>query len=258
MKKILFSLGLIILLAVPAMAFDAAARVETVGKTLLTKNAIAITGVQFVVVENGADNSQYSKTKVVYISKKDLAYAGNDNEVAAVVADTLGHIISGHAAQGQLASLFFETSQDSATSLLNSYKLLKQNKEADVIAVNLMSNANYNPLALIVLLTKQPGTNLEALQAKPANGDRALNIYEYTNYAYPEKAKAGYACNEYKNFLNYATATISARNEKTAKKVSKEIAKYRKNSVSKISKFKTRGGISGWDALYSILTTESK
>ena len=33
----------------------------------------------------------------------------------------------------------------------------------------------------------------------------------------------------------------------------KELKKYRKNSVSQITKFKTRGGISGWDAAYGLL-----
>lgn len=260
MRKILFSLFLSIFLTVPAFAYDAAGRVEEIGKNLLTKNTISITGVKFMVVSGNADNSNYAKTKIVNVSTNDLTYAGNDNEVAAVVADTLGAIISGHAAKGQICSLFAPDSinEDPAVVLLNSYKNLKQNKESDVVAVNLMSNAGYNPLALIVLLVKQPVSSLEALQGKPANGERALNIYEYANFAYPEKTKAGYGCNEYKTFVAYATSTINNRNAKTSKKVKKEIEKYRKNSVSKISKFRTRGGISGWDAVYNILTSTSE
>lgn len=261
MKKILLSLFLGAFLAVPAFAYDAASRVETIGKDLLTKNSIAITGVKFMVVSGAADNSDYAKTKVINISTNDLAFAGNDNEVAAVVADTLGHVIMGHSAQGQIFSLFVPettgTKAEAASTLLNNYNSLKQDKEADVVAVNLMSNANYNPLALIVLLIKQPISSMEVLQGKPANGDRALNIYEYTNYAYPAKVKVGYGCNEYKNFLTYATTTINDRSAKNAKKADKELAKYRKQSVSKISKFKIRGGVSAWDAAYNMLSTEA-
>jgi len=264
MKKVLFSLLLAMFLSIPAFAYDAASRVDAIGKDILVKNAIAITGVKFMVVSGAADNSSYATNKVINISTNDLAYAGNDNEVAAVVADTLGHIISGHAAQGQIYSLFTSEykQDDTASKLLSNYNTSKQNKEADVIAVNLMSNGGYNPLALIVLLVKQPVSNMETLQGKPANGDRALNIYEYANYAYPAKVKAGYGCNEYKNFLTYATTTINARKAKDTKKVNKELDKYRKDSVSKISKFKVRGGVTGWDAAFNLLnnatTTESK
>ena len=33
--------------------------------------------------------------------------------------------------------------------------------------------------------------------------------------------------------------------------------KYRKNSVSQISKFKTRGGLSGWDAAFELLNSSN-
>ena len=32
-----------------------------------------------------------------------------------------------------------------------------------------------------------------------------------------------------------------------------EVKKYRKSSVNQIAKFKTRGGMSGWDAAYGLL-----
>ena len=36
-------------------------------------------------------------------------------------------------------------------------------------------------------------------------------------------------------------------------KVYKDMKKYRKNSVNQVAKFKTRGGMSGWDAAYGLL-----
>jgi len=133
--------------------------------------------------------------------------------------------------------------------------LTKEDKEADVIRINLMANANYNPLASIFVLTRQTQTTWGALLAKPANADRAMNIYDYTAYAYPQKLKAGYSCNEYKNFLTYAQSVLDSRknNKKLASKSLKEVKKYRKYSVAQISKFKTRGGLSTWDAIYGVL-----
>lgn len=262
MKKILVSLFVIGTVSVSAATYNPSSRIQTVGENLLTQNGIPATNVKFMTVSTTADNSNYAESKVVNISTDDLTYAGNDNEVAAVIANELGHIISGHASKGKVVSLLqtatntnITTSNQTATSLVQNYKLSKEDKEADVLSVNLMANAGYNPLAIIVVLTKQAGTYRETIQGKPANADRAMNVYDYANYAYPAKVKSGYGCNEYKNFLTYAETIIASRkeNQKLQTKVDKEMKNYRKNSVSQITKFKTRGGISGWDAAYELL-----
>ena len=264
MKKVLLSLFVAIAITVPSFAaktYNAANRVSTVGSTLLTKNGIPATNVKFTVVSGAVDNSNYVTNKVVNVSSAELAYAGNDNEVAAVVANELGHIITGNASKGKVINLLQAatntniTTNDTTTAIVSNYKYSKEEKEADVVAVNLMANAGYNPLAIIVVLTKQTGTYWEAIQGKPANADRAMNVYDYTGYAYPAKLKAGYACNEYKNFLTYANTVLATRKKmpKLQTKVSRDMKKYRKNSVNQVAKFKTRGGMSGWDAAYGLL-----
>lgn len=264
MKKVLLSLFIAVSIVMPAVSasYNPSDRVQTVGEALLTKNGISATNVKFTVVSGNADNSNYSTGKVVNISSTDLSYTGNDNEVAAVIASQLGHIISGHASKGKVFTLLqavtntdFTPTNQTAATLAQNYKLSKEDKEADVLSVNLMANAGYNPLAIIVVLTKQTGTYWDTLQGKPANADRAMNVYDYTTYAYPAKASAGYNCNEYKNFLAYADTVLTSRkeNKKLQSKVDKEMKKYRKSSVSQITKFKTRGGMSAWDAAYGIL-----
>lgn len=263
MKKVLLSLFVAIAIAIPASAasYDAASRVPTVGAALLTKNSIPASNVKFTVVSGDVDNSNYATNRVVNISSAELSYAGNDNEVAAVVANELGHIISGHASKGKFVNLLQAatdtnvSTNNTAATLASNYQYTKEEKEADVIAVNLMANAGYNPLAIIVVLTKQTGTYWEVLQGKPANAERAMNVYDYTGYAYPAKLKAGYGCTEYKNFLSYANTVLVNRKDdkKQQSKYEKEMSKYRKNSVSQISKFRTRGGLSGWDAAYELL-----
>ena len=264
MKKVLLSLFIAISIAIPASAaaYNPSDRVETVGQALFTKNGIPATNVKFMVVSGNADNSNFAANRTLNISTSDLTYAGNDNEVAAVVASELGHVISGHASKGKVVSLLqaatntnFTPTNQTAAALAQNYQSTKEEKEADVLSVNLMANAGYNPLAIIVVLTKQTGTYWDTLQGKPANADRAMNVYDYTTYAYPAKASAGYNCNEYKNFLAYADTVLTSRkeNKKLQSKVDKEMKKYRKNSVSQITKFKTRGGISGWDAAYGLL-----
>ena len=261
MKKVLLSLFVSVVMAIPVSAatYNAAGRVPAVGQNLLTKNGISATNVKFNVVSDAVDNSKFATNRVVNVSKAELSYAGNDNEVAAVVANELGHIISGHASKGKVVSLFTGdtgVNNASATSTLAaSYAASKENKEADVIAANLMVAANYNPLATIVVLTKMTGTYWEVLQGKPANADRAMNLFNYISYAYPAKVKAGYGCNEYRNFLAYANPIVTERNtnKKMLKKYNKDNAKAQKKSQSQLTKFKTRGGLSGWDAAYELL-----
>ena len=259
MKKILFTVIAAFLLISPSFAaYNASTQTPVVGANLLTKNGIPSTNVKFMVVSGNVDNSNYSTNKTINVSSNDLTYAGNDNEVAAVVASELGHIISGHSARGKVLSLFTGgTTTDTETltsSFVSSYKTLKEDQEADNVAVDLMVKAGYNPLAIIVVLTKQTGTYWETIQGKPANAERAMNVYDYVSYAYPEKIKAGYGCNEYRNFLTYANSVVAARDEKAISKNTKTQQKAKKKTASNITKFKTRGGLSGWDAAYGLFT----
>ena len=260
MKKIILTLFVAIFAAIPSFAatYNAESRVPEIGKLLLTKNGIAITNVQFKVVSDDTD-------KTVNVSKAKLSFAGNDNEVAAVVGNELGHIIAGHASKAKVLYSLQSTdtttaTESDSTGLLSTaainYRSTKEEKEADAIATNLMANAGYNPLALIVVLTKQTGTTWDAITGRPANSERAMNVYDYTTYSYPAKVKAGYNCNEYKNFLTYANSVLQLRkeNKKLETRNTKTIAKLRKSTVNRIQKFKVRGGKSGWDAIYDLMT----
>lgn len=265
MKKVVLTLIAVIFATIPAFSatYNPAEKVSTVGTALLTKNNIPTTNVKFTVVSGNVDNSNYATDKVVNISSSDLAYTGNDNEVASVVANELGHIISGHASKGKVKNLLqastgSNVNSDSTTSnILSNLAEAKEEKEADIIAADLMVNAGYNPLAIIVVLTKQTVTYWETIQGKPANADRAMNIYNYISFAYPAKLKAGYGCNEYRNFLAYAEPIVAERkaNKKSEDKNTKELTKAKKNSASQITKFRTRGGLSGWDAAYGLLNS---
>lgn len=265
MKKIFVTLFMIMAIAVPvnAATYNSSTRVQEVGEKLLTKSGISITNVKFTVVSDTPNNSNFSTTRVVNVSSAELAFAGNDNETAAVVASEIGHIMLGHGARDKVVSLLQASANTNVsspaqlTTFASDYKTSKEDKDADLVAVNLMVNAGYNPLAAIVVQTKQTGTYWDTLTGRPANADKAMNIYDYIAYVYPEKLKVGYSCNEYRTFLEYAQLQVSNRNEskKLVKKHEKTYQKAKKNTASAISKFKTRGGVSGWDAVYGILNT---
>lgn len=272
MKKVIISLFATAMMILPASAatWVAADRVAPVGKQLLAKNGLPAK-TTFKVVNGSVDNSAVSSTNVVYISSTDLTYAGNDNEVAAVVSNELGHIINGHYAKNKMRKIAKEaltgnlSSDNVITTAANSEFVssrtsLKDNKEADITGADMMIKANYNPLAMIVVITKMPGSTFEILAGKPANAERAMNVYDYLTYNYPSKVKAGYGCNEYRTFLTYANPIVTERNSNK-----KKLAMFKKNQekakklrAKNIAQFKATGGQSGWDASYTILKTLSE
>lgn len=265
MKKILFTLFAAAVFVLPASAatYDAASRVQPVGEQILTKNGIKATNIKFMVVSDTPNNSNFISNKVINISSAELAFAGNDNEVAAVVASEIGHIVLGHSSRDKVLSMLTSTTDtnistsEAVQTFASNYKTTKQDKEADLVASNLMVAAGYNPLAAIVVLTKQTGTYWDTIVGRPANADKAMNIYDYLTYTYPEKVKVGYGCQEYRTFLEYAQSIVNLRtdNKKLAKNYEKTYKKAKKNTANAITKFKTRGGISGWDAVYGLLNT---
>lgn len=268
MKKIILSLFLAATLTAPSLAatWSAVDRVPTVGKQVLTKNSLPTT-TKFVVTETDVTNSTSNTNNELYIPKTDLGYAGNDNEVAAVIAQQIGVVINANASKKKfvsnvtsaLAGNFTDTSLEKSALLANELTLKnmseKDKMNADITGVDLMIQAGYNPLAMIVVLGKQPGTSLDILKSQPNNFRRAMYIYDYLSYNYPSKVKAGYNCKEYKNFIAYIQPTITERNSNKAKlaKFQKEQAKLKKERAKQIAKYKATGGLNGWDASYTIL-----
>ena len=260
----------LLIMPVNAATWVAADRVDTVGKTIISKNNLPAK-TTFKVVNGAADNSATSTTNIIQISSTDLTYAGTDTEVAAVISHEMGLIINGKSSKDKFRSLAKNAINSSLSpdnvivnaansEFIANKTSLKDNKDADITGVDLMIQAGYNPLAMIVVVTKMPGSNLEIIQGKPANSERAMNIYDYLTYNYPSKVQAGYGCQEYRNFLTYANPIVQARNSNKKKlaKFNKEQAKNKAQRAKEIAQYKSTGGLSGWDASYEILKTLSE
>lgn len=273
MKKIILSLMLSAMIAVPALSatWSAVDRVPTVGKQVLTKNNLP-SDAKFVVTETAVTNSTSNTNNEIYIQKSDLGYTGNDNEVAAVIAQQLGVIINANASKKKLVSnitsaiagsMSGESAQNNAI-MLNELAMnnmsAKDQMNADVTGIDLMIQAGYNPLAMIVVLGKMPGSTVDILKSQPNNFKRSMYIYDYLTYNYPSKIKAGYNCKEYKNFAEYIKPTVDERNadKKKLAKFNKEQAKLKKERAQQIAKYKATGGLNGWDASYTILKNLSE
>lgn len=272
MKKVLLSLFLAAFISMPSFAaFSAVNRTPTVGKQILTKNSLPST-TKFIVTETSVENSTSNTNNEIYIQKADLGYAGNDNEVAAVISQQIGYIINSNASKkkfvsnitsaiaGSIADESLQNKALIANELSMNSMSAKDQMNADITGVDLMIQAGYNPLAMIVVLTKMPGSTMDILKSQPNNFKRAMYIYDYLSYNYPSKVKAGYGCQEYKNFLAYIQPTIDERNadKKKLAKFQSEQAKLKKERAKQIAKYKATGGLNGWDASYTILKNLSE
>ncbi len=272
MKKSVI-LFMAILLAAPAFSatWSAVNRVPTVGKQILTKNNLP-SNTKFVVTETAVTNSTSNTNSEIYIQKSDLGYTGNDNEVAAVISKEIGTIINANASKKKLVSnitsalagsVSGEDAQNKAlivNELAMSNMSEKDQMNADVTGTDLMIQAGYNPLAMIVVLGKMPGSAMDTLKSQPNNYKRSMYIYNYLAYNYPSKVKSGYNCQEYKNFLAYIEPTIKERtsDKKKLAKFNKEQAKLKTERAKQIAKYKATGGLNGWDASYTILKNLSE
>ena len=266
MKKILLTVFSALVFVLPAQAaYDTNARVPVVGKQIVTKNGLPST-ITFKVVDTAADNSNSTTSKVIEVSRQNLIYAGNDNEVAAVISQELGRVMNAQVSKEKFrnlakAALAGTLSSDNILNTAANSEFAdnkfseKDNMDADITGVDLMITAGYNPLAMVVLVTKMPGSFWEAFRGNPSNSKRAMNIYDYLTYNYPSKVKSGYACNEYRFFLTYADPIVEKRNssERKLEKFNKEQAKKKAERTKQIAQYKATGGLTGWDATYILL-----
>ena len=126
--------------------------------------------------------------------------------------------------------------------------MLKKTKSIDIIELFML-------VVLVVVITKMPGSNLELVLGKPANSDRAMSAFNYISYNYEDKIKAGYGCQEYRNFLTYSDPIVEKRNKskRSVKKFAKEQEKIKAERAKSLNQYRMSGGLSGWDATYAIL-----
>ena len=267
MKKVLLSLFVAAVFTLPSNAatWVAADRVSPVGAVIVKKNSLPST-IQFKVVNGEADNSLAASTNTIQISSTDLTYTGNDNEVAYVVAHELGGIINDNLGKKKVrkylkSAIASNLSSDNViTTAMNSETVASREnisdaKEADVMGIDLMINAGYNPLAGIVVLTKMPGSTWEIATGKPANSERATYLYDYLTYNFPSKVSVGYSCQEYRNFLAYVEPQVQARteNKKKLAKFNKTQAKIKAKRTKQLAKYKSTNGLSSWNVTYELL-----
>ncbi len=239
---------------------------NTIGQNIVKANKMPTT-VTFKVTDNEYMNENNTNTtQYVYIYRGDLQYVENDNELAAVVAHEIGHLVNGHYSKSSIlnniiSSFNPNTKTENGTATVSLLKTISSNKvnkdnekEADITAVDLLMTAKYNPLALISVVYKADiAKNGGLLDENLSCEERIMNIYDYANYNYPAKVKENYKTDSYQSALNLIYANLKIRNAdaKKLEKAKKEQEKLQKDKLKRIRNMAK--STNPWSAAYSVM-----
>ena len=277
MKKILVLVGILLSMSISSVyaANDTSVwtestniqRVNTIGKNLLTKNDLP-SQITFKVIDSDEVNAFANGDNELCVYTGLLKFVTDDTELAGVIAHEIGHILNSHVAKQSVISVITATAINNANvsekvktgaaiaQNLTMKKLSRaEESEADITAVDLMTKAGYNPLAMVSVLYKISGNYIDILEDHPSGDKRTMYIYDYITYTYPEKAKLGYNSDAYKQFMAYAAPIIEKRNASSAKlnKFNKQQAKLQAKRIKKLQKYQNSVNELGWKASYTML-----
>ncbi len=244
---------------------------NTIGQNIVKANKMPAS-VTFKVTDNEYMNeNNTTTTQYVYIYSGDLKYVENDNELAAVVAHEIGHLVNGHYSKSSILNNAISSFNPNTTTekgsttvsllkVISSNKVNKDNeKEADITAVDLLMTAKYNPLALISVVYKSDiAQNGGILDENLSCEERIMNIYDYANYNYPAKVKENYKTESYQSALNLIYANLKIRNADSKKlaKAKKEQEKLQKDKLKRMKNMAK--STNPWSAAYSMMNLSAQ
>ena len=204
-------------------------RVNKIGKAILTSNNLP-SKINFKVIETDEVNAYANGNSEIYVYTGLLKFVDNDAELAGVISHEIGHILNNHVAKQSIANTVSSTAIAVANmstgarltaQVANELTMLKVSRseeyEADITGVDLMTKAGYNPLAMVSVLYKISGNFVDFVQTHPSGDKRTMYIYDYITYTYPQKAKAGYSTDSFKQFSAYSAPIVAKRNASPAK-----------------------------------------
>lgn len=125
-----------------------------------------------------SNRTLYRNRKVV-VSKDLLSHAENDDEVAALVAHEIAHCLESY--NGALRGSFH--------GLVYTFTARKQNRNADMTAIDLLVNAGFNPVGLITILDKTAGQYRFDIGENILTTKRIRRVYDYIKEYYPNCIK---------------------------------------------------------------------
>lgn len=230
MKKILVSILCGIFLSVtPVFAHEAGSvhKLKTpqekqefitrVGFRLLNANRIPHRMVfQYVDKQTINAVTYYSGRRIAFFDGL-LNYTNDEDQVAAVLAHEISHGIDYY--HGIFRGTF--------SFLPGMFTPRKYEKKADKRAIDFLVNAGYNPVAMIVIMSKAfPQDRYEFCATHPLTSRRMAYVYEYIYFKYPEFLKN----NKYQDNIYYQNFLLTSQENR--RKLQRKVETRSKSDIN--------------------------
>jgi len=196
-------------------------RINRVGFRVLNSNRIE-QRVNFRYLPNlssynvGTDLKYMYIKRTVYITPLQMSYVSDDDELAAILSRRIAQAVDS-----------YDGISRGYGSVINYWvKPQKYNNKADKEAVDFMVNAGYNPLALVVVISKETSQRrYEFNDSYSLSTKRMASVYEYIYTKYPSfLADNQYSDNiYYQNFLLTSRANRAKLQQKIETKSEKKV-----------------------------------
>ena len=174
-------------------------RIDKIGFNILNSNGIEKRTVfDFDISRTKNAYSRYSDRQIV-LYRGLYNHLTTDDEIAAVLAHEISHSVDSY--NGGLRGFFTPVAYHFATK--------KYEYKADKRGVDYMVNAGYNPVAMIVVMSKSfPQARFDWWWcAHPLTSRRMMQVYEYIYKKYPEYL----VNNKYKDNLYYQNFLLTSK-----------------------------------------------
>lgn len=186
-------------------------KLNIIGAKLLNANKINKRVVFNVNSSTSVNAFAAYSNKTVSVNKGTFNYIDNDDELAAILAHEIAHTIDYYGGFGKAITMTFNS---------KSYE-----HKADLLAIDYMVNAGYNPIAMITVMNKIGGESVwdwGIFWSHPKTSSRLMKDYEYIYVKYPK-----YLTSDMTKNINYVNWTYTAQ---------KDINKFEQKEKAKAAK----------------------
>ncbi len=193
-------------------------KVMQIGFRILNANGIDKRMVFSYVPEKKVNAGAFASSKNIVVYKGLLPYFDTDDELAAVLSHEIAHGLDYHAGFWRRMAMAMSSK--------------KYEEKADKKGIDLMVNAGYNPVAMIIALNKIASEEnwYERNATHPVGSDRLAYIYEYIYAKYP----AYLADNEFRTNLYYQNFLLTSQKDR------EEIRKKYSHQYTPVSNIKAK------------------
>ena len=191
------------------------AMVNRIGKGIIKANGITTT-IQFKYDESDVANANTNFNGTIRVYKGLIKYCEDEDELAYVIGHEIGHAVSHHVAKGIAVNVGGAAASTAATMAVEHATKSKwatlgtgiaadvlvglgKNKvsrvmetNADLLSIDYVVKAGYNPLASIAIMNKIGENYVDFWADHPSTDKRVVMMYDYVKKKYPSYLANGY------------------------------------------------------------------